>query len=193
MNVLIKNIRKLMGWCPNAKILETQHSIHSEYFEANNQARGKNAVNSPLPSGWWNRRHNRALMISSGLTLFSLLEIGFFGVHPRDERFIFGLTVGTIFNLLICIWNWHFLNKIKNSSKRIQTKNKLIIILGLLSLTTLLIQSSLVGWRVVLTFISGFCLTTFLYYLTDVYWEKKNEKIVLLEGNYMPEIYIVNA
>jgi Protein of unknown function (DUF1673). len=36
-------------------------------------------------------------------------------------------------------------------------------------------------------------LTTFLYYLTDVYWEKKNEKIVLLEGNYMPEIYIVNA
>lgn len=182
-----------MGWCPNAKTIETQRSTHPEYFEANNQSRGKDAANSSLPSGWWNRRHNRVLMMFSGLTLLSVLGIGFFGVNPRDESFIFGLIVGTIFNLLICIWNWHLLNKIKNSSKRVQTKNKLIIISGLLSLTTLLIQSSLVGWKVVLTYISGFCLTTFLYYLTDVCWEKKNEKIVLLEGNYMPEIYIVSA
>jgi hypothetical protein len=193
MDVFTKSIRKLMGWCPNAKTIETQHAIHLEYFEANNQSRGKDAANSPLPSGWWNRRHNRALMMSSGLTLLSVLGIGFFGANPRDESFIFGLIIGTIFNLPICIWNWHLLNKIKNSSKRVQTKNKLIIISGLLGFTTLLTQSSLVGWRVVLTFISGFCLTTFLYYLTDVYWEKKNEKIVLLEGNYMPEIYIVNA
>lgn len=193
MDVFTKSIRKLMGWCPNAKTIETQHVIHPEYFEANNQSRGKDAANSPLPSGWWNRRHNRTLMMSSGLTLVSLLGIGFFGVHLRDESFIFGVIIGTIFNLPICIWNWHLLNKIKNSSKRVQTKNKLIVISGLLGLTTLITQSSLVGWRVVLTFISGFCLTTFLYYLTDVYWEKKNEKIVLLEGNYMPEIYIVNA
>jgi len=193
MNVFTKSIRKLMGWCPNAKTIETQNVIHPEYFEANNQSRGKDAANSPLPSGWWNRRHNRTLMVSSGLTLVSLLGIGFFGVHLRDESFIFGLIIGTIFNLPLCIWNWHFLNKIKNSSKRVQTKNKLIVISGLLGLTTLLTQSSLVGWRVVLAFISGFCLTTFLYYLTDVYWEKKNEKIVLLEGSYMPDIYIVNA
>ncbi|AKB42385.1 MULTISPECIES: DUF1673 domain-containing protein [Methanosarcina] len=193
MDVFTKSIRKLMGWCPNAKTIETQNVIHPEYFEANNQSRGKDAANSPLPSGWWNRRHNRTLMVSSGLTLVSLLGIGFFGVHLRDESFIFGLIIGTIFNLPLCIWNWHFLNKIKNSSKRVQTKNKLIVISGLLGLTTLLTQSSLVGWRVVLAFISGFCLTTFLYYLTDVYWEKKNEKIVLLEGSYMPDIYIVNA
>lgn len=193
MDVFTKSIRKLMGWCPNAKTIENQHAIHPEYFEANNQSRGKDAANSLLPSGWWNRRHNRILMMSSGLTLVSLLGIGFFGVHLRDESFIFGLIIGTIFNLPICIWNWHFLNKIKNSNKKVQTKNKLIVISGLLGLTTLLTQSSLVGWRVVLAFISGFCLTTFLYYLTDVYWEKKNEKIVLLEGSYMPDIYIVNA
>lgn len=183
-----------MGWCPNAKALETKHSVCPEYLEVDNQSGRKDTGNSPVPSpGWWNRRYNRMLMMSSGLTLVSLLGIGFFGVHLRDESFIFGLIIGTIFNLPICIWNWHFLNKIKNSSKRVQTKNKLIVISGLLGLTTLLTQSSLVGWRVVLAFISGFCLTTFLYYLTDVYWEKKNKKIVLLEGSYMPDIYIVNA
>lgn len=182
-----------MGWCPNAKALETKHSICPEYLEADNQLRGKDAGNSPISSpGWWNKRRNRSL-IYSGLTLFSVCWIGFQGVHPMDKGFVFGLIIGTIFNLLLCIWNWHFLNKVKNSSKRVQTKNKLIVIAGILGLTTLLIQSSLIGWRVILTFISGFCLTAFLYYLTDIYWEKKNEKIVLLKGYYMPEIYIVNA
>ncbi|HWQ47774.1 MAG TPA: DUF1673 family protein, partial [Methanosarcina sp.] len=99
MNVLIKNIRKLMGWCPNVKTLETQHSIHSEYFEANDQAKGGDAGNPPvLPAGWWNKRHNRALMISSGLTLISTLGIGFMEVNPIDKIFIFGLIIGTIFN-----------------------------------------------------------------------------------------------
>jgi len=194
MNVFAKSIRKLMGWCPNAKTLDIRHSIPPEHFEANNQLRERNAGNSPVSSpGWWNKRHNRALIISFGLTLFSLLGIRFMGVHPMDKGFVFGLIIGTIFNLLLCIWNWHFLNKVKNSSKRVQTKNKLIVIAGILGLTTLLIQSSLLGLRVILTFISGFCLTAFLYYLTDIYWEKKNKKIVLLKGYYMPEIYIVNA
>jgi hypothetical protein len=194
MNVLIKNIRKLMGWCPNAKMLETQHSIHSEYFEANDQAKGRDDENLPvLPTGWWNRRHNRVLMVSSGLTLFPIFGIGFMGVSFRDETFILGLITGTIFNLLLCIWDWYFLNKIKSFSKRVQTKNKLGILGGIFGLTVLLIYSSLLGWRVILTFISGFCLTAFLYYLKDVYWEKKNKKIILLEGYYMPEIYIVNS
>ena len=40
---------------------------------------------------------------------------------------------------------------------------------------------------------SGLCLTAFLYYLTDVYWEKRNEKIVLVYGRKMPGTYIVKA
>ncbi|AKB38916.1 hypothetical protein MSSAC_4326 [Methanosarcina siciliae C2J] len=193
MDVFIKSIRKLMGWCPNAKALETKHSINSEDFEVNYQAGGKDAGNTPISSpSWWNKRHNRELIISSGLTLFSVFWIAFLKVHPMDKGFVFGLIIGTVFNLLLCIWNWNFLNKMKNSSKRIQTKNNLIVIAGILGLTTLLIQSSLLGLRVILTFISGFCLTAFLYYLSDVYWEKKNKKIVLLEGFYAPEIYVMN-
>ena len=198
MNLNTEYIKKLMGWCPNAKTLETQHSIHPEYFEANNQSRGRDAGNSPVsyPS-WWNKRHNRALIISSGLTLFSIYWIGFQGEHFRDEAFILGAIIGIIFNPLLCIWNWHFLDKIKNSNKKVQTKNKLITMAGILGLTSLLIESSSLGWEFVLTFsltcASGFCLTAFLYYLTDVYWEKKNKKIVILEGYYMPEICIVNA
>ncbi len=168
MNVLIKNIRKLMGWCPNVKTLETQHSIHSECFETNDQAKGKDAGNLPvLPTGWWNKRHNRALMISSGLTLISVLGIGFLEVHPMDKGFMFGLIIGTIFNLLVCIWNWHYLDNIKNTSKKIKMTGRspkwkaVNLILSLVLLYLLFSQSN---WGFVLFFISAFCLTVLLYY-----------------------------
>ncbi|AKB42384.1 hypothetical protein MSVAZ_0115 [Methanosarcina vacuolata Z-761] len=164
----LEYIKKLMGWCPNAKMLETQHSIHSKYFEASDQAKGRDAGSLPvLPTGWWNKRHNRALVISSGLTLFSVLGIGFLGIHPMDKGFIFGLTIGTIFNLLLCIWNWHFLNKIKNTGKKIK-KNivspKWRIINLLLSLVLLYLFFSQFNWGLILFFISAFCLIALFYY-----------------------------
>nr|WP_048116753.1 DUF1673 domain-containing protein [Methanosarcina vacuolata] len=167
-HMTLEYIKKLMGWCPNAKMLETQHSIHSKYFEASDQAKGRDAGSLPvLPTGWWNKRHNRALVISSGLTLFSVLGIGFLGIHPMDKGFIFGLTIGTIFNLLLCIWNWHFLNKIKNTGKKIK-KNivspKWRIINLLLSLVLLYLFFSQFNWGLILFFISAFCLIALFYY-----------------------------
>ncbi len=195
VSLKVENIKKLIGWCPNARMLETQDSIHPQYFESNNHARGKDGGNSPvLPSGWWNKRHNRALIISSGLTLFSLWWIEFQGIHLMDKVFIWGLISGIIINPLLCIWDLRFLDKIKNSNKRIQTKNKLTTIAGILSLISLLSYSSSFGWRYVLTFsltcASGFCLIFFLYYIVLLYWEKKNNKIVLLYGS---ETYIIDA
>jgi hypothetical protein len=164
----LEYIKKLMGWCPNSKMLETQHSIHSTYFEASDQAKGRNAGSLPvLPTGWWNKRHNRALVISSGLTLFSVLGIGFLGIHPMDKGFIFGLTIGTIFNLLLCIWNWHFLNKIKNTGKKIKKNTispKWRVINLILSLVLLYLFFSPFNWGLILFFISAFCLIALFYY-----------------------------
>ncbi|WP_230627613.1 DUF1673 domain-containing protein [Methanosarcina barkeri] len=168
MNVLIKNIRKLMGWCPNVKTLETQRSINSGYFETSDPARGKDAGDLPvLPTGWWNKRHNRVLMMSSGLTLISVLGIGFLEVHLIDKIFIFGLIIGTIFNLYICIWNWHYLDNIKNTGKKIK-KNirspKWRVINLILSLVLLYLLFSQSNWGLVLFFVSAFCLIALFYY-----------------------------
>lgn len=157
-----------MGWCPNVKTLETQHSNHSEYFEANDQAKGEGAGNPPvLPTGWWNKRHNRALMISSGLTLISALGIGFMEVHPIDKIFIFGLIIGTIVNLCICIWNWHYLDTIENTGKKIKMTDrspKWRVINLILSMVLLYLVFSRSNWGFLLFFISAFCLIVLLYY-----------------------------
>lgn len=229
MNIVIKSIRRLMGWCPNAKALETQHSICPEYLEANSQSRGKDARNSPISSpSWWNKRHNRVLIMSSVLTLFSIYLIIFQEVRPMDKGFMFGLIIGTIFNLLFCIWSWHYLDNIKNSSRKIKiitVSSEWRAINLILSLALLYLLFSPLNWGFILflisvfsliallcyfkfdlsplillfyfgsrnmALISGLCLTAYLYYLTDIYWEKKNKKIVLIYGRNMPEIHIAN-
>jgi len=180
----LEYIKKLMGWCPNAKMLETQHSIHSKYFEASDQAKGRDAGSLPvLPTGWWNKRHNRALVISSGLTLFSVLGIGFLGIHPMDKGFIFGLTIGTIFNLILCISDWHnldYLDKTKNLSRKIQMKSrspKWRVIISVPSLILLYLLISQFGWGLILTSVSAFCLVFLAYYFK---LDSMNSLILLL-------------
>ena len=41
-----------------------------------------------------------------------------------DKSFILGLIIGIIFNLLICIWNWRYLDSIKNTGKKIKMNNR---------------------------------------------------------------------
>lgn len=157
-----------MGWCPNAKMLENQHFINSEHFETNDQAIGKDAGNLPvLPAGWWNKRHSRSLIMSLGLTLISALGIGFLEVHPIDKIFIFGLIIGTIFNLYICIWNWHYLTNIKNMGKKLKMNiryPKWRVINLIFSLVLLYLFFAQFNWGLILFFISAFCLIALFYY-----------------------------
>lgn len=235
MDVFTKSIRKLMGWCPNTKTLETRHSICPEYPEADNQSRGKDAGNSPVPPpGWWNKRHNRSLIASSVITFFSIYWIGFQGVSPMDEGFMSGLILGIIFNLSLCIWTWNYLDDIKNSSRQrkiitVSSKERIINLINvIIALVLLFLLFSQFNWGFVLFLISAFCLiallyyfkldlsplvllfylgslntvfsyvisgscvTAFLYYLTDVYWEKKNHmKIYIIFENSLEKIYAI--
>ncbi len=44
----------------------------------------------------------------------------------------------------------------------------------------------------VMAFIFGLCVTAFLYYLTEVYWEKKNHmKIYIIFENSLEKIYAI--
>jgi hypothetical protein len=232
MDVFTKSIRKLMGWCPNTKTLETRHSICPEYLEADNQSRGRDAGNTPiLPSGWWNKRRNRSLIFSSVLTIFSIYWVAFQGESLKNEAFIHGLIFGIICNLLFCIWNWSYLDDIKNSSRKIKiitVSSKWRVINLILSLGSLYLLFSEFNWGFVLFLISAFCLiallyyfnfnsaplvfllyfgsfnmavmafilgtclTAFLYYLTDVYWEKKNHmKIYIIFENSLEKMYAI--
>ncbi|HII93372.1 MAG TPA: DUF1673 family protein, partial [Methanosarcina sp.] len=46
MNVFTKNIKRLMGWCPNAKALETGSQTIPANFEAYDKSEGEKAGNN---------------------------------------------------------------------------------------------------------------------------------------------------
>lgn len=46
MNVSMRNIRKLMGWCPNVKVTETESRISPANFEAYDRSGGEKADRS---------------------------------------------------------------------------------------------------------------------------------------------------
>jgi hypothetical protein len=168
MDVFTKSIRKLMGWCPNAKKLETGSPISPANFEVYDQSGGKDAENTPiLPSGWWNKRRNRSLIVSSVLTVFSIYWLVFQGESLKNEAFRWGLIMGIITNLLLCIWSWNYLDNIKNSSRKMKTitvSSKWRVINLILSLALLYLLFSQFNWGFFLFLISAFCLIALLYY-----------------------------
>ena len=46
MNIFTKSIRKIMGWCPNAKALETRSQTVPANFEAYDKSGGEKAGNN---------------------------------------------------------------------------------------------------------------------------------------------------
>jgi hypothetical protein len=173
MTLTLEYIKKLMSWCPHAT--SNSHEMRN-LFSISSIAAPKSSENSPaLLPGWWNKRHNRAL-VYSGQTFFSIFLIGFQGINFSDEVFKWGLIIGIAFNLILCISDWQLLSKIykmKNSSKKIQMKLKSIppklrVINSILSFTVLYILFSQFDWGFIFTFISAFCLAVLLYYFNRI-------------------------
>lgn len=103
VNIVIKNIRKLMGWCPNAKTLETGSRISSANFELYDQSGGKKAGSSMALSRFselFSRLDARLLVPTLFLTPFYIIMLFLKGIN---SKFFF---LGILFSLLINLLFW---------------------------------------------------------------------------------------
>ena len=91
-------IKKLMGWCPNARAHETQYSIHSKYFDANIPTRGGDTGNSENLS-WFRKVSNRVLLVDSFLTFIYL-------VMTRLDVNIAALLAGFFISVTLIVFDW---------------------------------------------------------------------------------------
>ncbi|MFZ3060337.1 MAG: DUF1673 family protein [Candidatus Methanoperedens sp.] len=188
MTVFIENIRKMMGWCPNASTIETRKTVQFDDI----------MVNAPDSSGelthttarWWNKWRNRVLLNSFILTL---LAINFFTLGGKDNMnlFLSGLITGAFFSIGTGIAEWRRLNKAAAGEFRklkVTRRKKLInylITFGLIAVVTFVIVFLLVktGIRIsgYYAFLSGLFLFAWTQYLEVVYWERKNRKTLIVE------------
>jgi len=114
VNTVIKSIRRLMGWCPNVKTLETGSSISSANFEANDQSEGEKTRSPNAPS-----QHSRLdIQLLLLPIIFIPIYIKLFQKGINMEAFLLGL----LLSLPIYLLGWkkqiHQYDAVKKKSCR---------------------------------------------------------------------------
>ena len=104
----VENIRKMMGWCPNANTVETRKSVQFDDMMVNAPDSGGELTHAT--ARWWNKWRNRVLLNSFILTLSA---INFFTLGGKENMNLFfaGLIAGFSLAYLSGITEWQRLNK----------------------------------------------------------------------------------
>jgi hypothetical protein len=182
MNREIEYIKKLMGWCPNARASEARRNINIENFDSDvpDRARGENGdLKNP---GWLQRESNQILLVAIFLTFVHLLiynQMGFipsiFGSLPALFYFRFQWNERIQrFNDIVKKPIVHYVSKVSYLWILI-----IIILVVLLMILSYMIrqswQSALFGLSVIWFFMWGF-------YFQLIYWEKKNHLKIYIKS-----------
>jgi len=101
MNREAKYIRKLMGWCPNAKTFESGSQISSANFELYNRSRGEKA-RSPMALSRFSKLLSRldVRLLLPTLFLTPLYTIILFAKGVNFQFFFLGILFSLLINLL---------------------------------------------------------------------------------------------
>jgi hypothetical protein len=188
MNVLLKNVRKLMGWCPNVGAMEARKAVQFDDLMVSVSGSAGESTRTTL--GWWNKYRNRILLNSLILTL---LAIGFFISEGKNrlDLFMIGIISGLVFSLFTGVTEWRRLNKAAAGGfGRLQVTRKQMLVNYLIIIGLIFIGSFIICYFAVKTgssikeiyaFLSGFILIVWTQYFEVVYWERKNKKTLIVE------------
>ena len=192
MSLKVEYIKKLMGWCPNAKAHEARRNIDLENFDSNvpDRARGDNScLKNP---GWLQRESNQILLFAIFLTFVHFLIYNHMGLLPS--------LFAPLPPLFYFVFHWNeriqrFNDIAKNPIARNVSKLSylwifFIIIVFIAPIT--LLTYMLTHWNLALFELSILCFFMWGFYFQLIYWEKKNHmKIYIKHENSFEKTYAV--
>lgn len=181
MNAFTKAIRKLMGWCLNTKIDESEKNINSENFNSDNPniPVGENGVIKPPK--WSRKLSTRILFADIFFTLAYSLIVSFLGVN------LIFLLAGFLIALFLSIFDWNTQMRRYDSLLKepvFESSNKMKMLL--LVLITVLILDPFydvpgLTLQSIYSFGGGSLIYMWLSYFQLINWEKKNNKIIYFD------------
>lgn len=201
MNWEAEYIKKLMGWCPNAKTLETQYPTHPEYFSANTRARGGDS-GDPVNPGWFRKLSSKFLLVDSFLTLAYFLVMAQLGANAA--AFLAGLFISVTF--FIFAWKKQMQSYDALAQKPVlDYSGKKNLYRRLFRIITLVFYAALLFWifaggperdflmKGTLSFFAGGLVSLWLCYLQILCWERKNHKTIYLNksGGKWKRSYVI--
>lgn len=192
MSIKVENIKKLMGWCPNARASGARRNIDLENFDSNvpDKARGENGdLKNP---GWLQRESNQILLFAIFLTFVHFLIYNHIGLLPS--------LFASLPPLFYFVFHWNErIQRLNDIAKKpivryVSKKSYLwvliiIVFTALLMLLTYMIRQS---WHSALFGLSILLFFTWGGYFQLIYWEKKNHmKIYIKHENGIENMYAV--
>lgn len=180
-----------MGWCPNSNVLKTQNSIHSEYLEANNHSKGKDAENLET-SNWFQKISSRIILFNAFFTIVYSLIISKWGIN------LVALLTGCSISIVIFVHEWnkqiHFYDTIAQklffdqSNTWLIKHNKITKLISFAMLICFIFLEKYVKpdyvMQLIGSFTTGFLLYMWLSYVRLIHWEKMNHKTIFFSKKY---------
>jgi len=185
-----ENIKKLMGWCPNPKTLETGSRISFDNFEAPDLPGGEKARSPEILSRFsrfFSRLDVRTLLPIIFLTPFYINLLFRKGVNA--EAFLLGLSLSLLIYLLC--WKkqmrqYDALAKkpiIASSFKKTLFWVFVVLILGLILFMVFMPHTTLfLNAQSLYSFIAGAWILMGGTYLQLIYWERKNHLKIYIKS-----------
>lgn len=199
MSLRVENIKKLMGWCPNAKTLETGPRISSANFEAYDRSGGEKAKNPNVPS-----QHSR---LDTQLLLlpifFTPVYINLFQRGINTEAFLLGLLLSLPIYLLGWKKQMHQYDAVKEKTVISPSFKKTffcVFIFLFLGFTLLMAFSPyisshaayLLNDQAMYSFITGTLVLMWGFYFQLIYWERKNHmKMYMKREKGQQKLYVL--
>jgi len=194
----LKFIKKLTGWCPNAKTIEVGSRVSPANFEAYDQSKEEKARN-PKVTSLFSRLYIRFFLPTFFLTPIYIVMLFLKGVN-LDFLFL-----GILFSLLINSLFWKRQIREYNAAAKKPTVryiSKIVLVFVFLSLIWFLIFPALVflsytppsiNSQSMYSFIAGaWILTMWGTCFQLFYWEKKNHmKVCILNEKGLQKTYTV--
>lgn len=194
---VFERIKKLMGWCPNAKAHETRKLVNLKNFDSDVPDRAKDDNRDLKTPGWLRRISNQILLFAIFLTFAHLLIYNQIGLNLD---LIINLLIGSIPALSYFVFYWNErIQRFNDIAKKpvvryISKVSYLWILIIIILLILLMVLSYLIrqSWHSALFGLSIILFLTWGFYFQLIYWEKKNRmKIYIKYENSFEKTYAI--
>lgn len=184
MSLKVENIKKLMGWCPNARSHESRQHINFENFESGVPDREKGDNGDQKNPGWLQKASTRTLLVDIFLTFMYFSVLIQLGVN------LIFLLAGFFTALISFIFSWNANMRLYDSLEKqrlIDNSNlkRLCIILTYVLFSFVIVCFYIIGYglalQVILSFFGGYLAYFWLSYFQLIYWEKKNHRTIYFD------------
>ncbi len=200
VSLKVENIKKLMGWCPNAKAHEARRSVYLENFDSNVPDRTSGDIRDLKDPGWLLKESTQVLLFDIFLTFVYILLYNQIGFLPFT--LLCGLSTGLAY--VAVYWNQRIQRYdaiAKKPDVRYVSKKSfwisLAIILPILFSLVFLPYIPIIGthiMQVMFSLLANFLSLMWGAYFQIIYWERKNHmKIYRKYENSFQKTYAIGG